>query len=77
MGEVVEKHVTVYVGAEGREFPTREEAEVSFRIEPLADWLSDAGGVYYDFSTRAAAEAMLTRRDEVLKLLGVEVPGNV
>lgn len=72
---------TVYVGYHDKEFLTREEAENSIakaleeeQLDQLDAFLSEAGGPYYDFNTRNAAEALFADLSKTAEMLGLEVP---
>ena len=60
---------TVYI-VDGEEYATRVTAEVAACTKRLASILSDAGGPAYDFSVPDAAAALVSQREEIIKILG-------
>ena len=60
---------TVYI-VDGEEYATRVDAEVAARTKRLMCILSVAGGPAYDFSVPDAAAALVSQREEIIKILG-------
>jgi len=59
-----------YVGAEGREYDKKEDAEHSFKVEKLAVYLYEKGGMYYPDDADSLAELMLEDPNKIKELLG-------
>lgn len=60
---------TVFI-ADGVEYPTHAAAQDAIRIKLLVDILGEAGGPPYDFSVTDAATALVSQREEIIKILG-------
>ena len=65
--------VTFYIGKDGEKCTSRDAAIATFRVEDVAEFLKEHGGVHYDFSVDNAAEAILKNQAAFLKLMGVSV----
>ena len=65
--------VTHYIGKNGEKCTSRDAALATFRVEDIAEFLKEHGGVHYDFSVEDAAEAILKNQTVFLKLMGVSV----
>lgn len=67
---------TVFIGHEGQEFLTEQEAANSIikasretARDELVDMILEAGGPYYEFDYRAAAEGLIDNAEKVIALL--------
>lgn len=67
--EIETETITVFI-VDGVEYPTRAAAQDAIRIKLLVDILDEAGGTFYDFSTADAAAALVSQREEIIKILG-------
>lgn len=65
------KTKTIYIGARGVSYDTREEAEVSFVLGEIMEFLLEHGGDdSYDYDVNCAARAIVEHREKFIQMLG-------
>lgn len=65
------KTKTIYIGARSVSYDTREEAEVSFVLCEIVEFLREhSGDDYYHYDVNCAASAIVEHREKFIQMLG-------